>query len=100
MPKTWSELKAELADHPEARDGYARARIAHEFGAGVRQRREEAGLTQAQLARLVGTSQPAIARLEAGGTRPSLETIAALSRALATTFLITPTGVESADAAT
>jgi HTH-type transcriptional regulator/antitoxin HipB len=99
MPKRWSDLKAELAESPEARAAYDRARIAHAFGAGVRLSRERAGLTQAELARLIGTSQPAIARLEAGGTQPTLETIASLSRALGTTFLITPTGVESANAA-
>lgn len=96
MPKSWSELKAERTGDSEVRAGYERARLAHEFGMRVRRRRDELGLTQLDLARSVGTSQPAIARLEAGGTQPTLETIAALSRALDTTWLIGPAGVGSA----
>lgn len=37
--------------------------------------RREAGLTQQQLAERAGTSQPAVARLEAGGGSPSLATV-------------------------
>jgi len=43
--------------------------------------RQDAGLTQEELARRVGTSQPAIARLEAGGTSPSVATLERLARA-------------------
>ncbi len=43
--------------------------------------RREAGLTQAELARRAGTSQPAIARLEAGRASPSLETLERLAGA-------------------
>ncbi len=95
MPKSWSELKQERANHPDAQAGYERARVAYEFGRRVRERREELGLTQVELSRLVGTSQPAIARMEAGGTQPTLETISALSRALHATWLISPEGITS-----
>jgi transcriptional regulator with XRE-family HTH domain len=47
----------------------------------IRQARQRAGLTQAELARQAGTSQPAVARLEAGLTSPTLETMARLTRA-------------------
>ena len=43
--------------------------------------RHERGLTQEELARRAGTSQPAIARLEAGGASPSLATLERLARA-------------------
>ena len=43
--------------------------------------RQNAGLTQAELARRAGTSQPAIARLEAGESSPSLATLDRLARA-------------------
>jgi transcriptional regulator with XRE-family HTH domain len=43
--------------------------------------RQNARLTQAELARRAGTSQPAIARLEAGEASPSLDTLNRLARA-------------------
>ena len=45
--------------------------------------RTEGGLTQAELARrMVGTAQSAIARMEGGGTRPTLETVEKLAAAV------------------
>ncbi len=41
----------------------------------VYQLRVDADLTQAELARRMGTTQSAIARMESGGTRPTLETL-------------------------
>ena len=40
------------------------------------------GLTQAQLAEMVGTRQPSIARLENGASLPSLSTMKKLAKAL------------------
>ena len=50
-------------------------------GAVVRQIRERAGLTQSELARRSGTSQPAIARLEAGQGSPTVATLQNLAKA-------------------
>ena len=47
----------------------------------VREARTRAGLTQAELARRVSTSQPAIARIEAGRSQPSFDRVVALVRA-------------------
>ena len=44
------------------------------LGVLIPEARERAGLTQADVARRAGTSQPAIARYEAGQARPRLET--------------------------
>ena len=44
-----------------------------EIARAVRALREKAGLSQAQLAKKVGTKQPGIARVESGRTVPSLE---------------------------
>jgi ribosome-binding protein aMBF1 (putative translation factor) len=43
--------------------------------------RTRAGLTQAQLARKMGTTQPVVARLESGRTRPSMRTLGRLAEA-------------------
>jgi hypothetical protein len=47
----------------------------------VREARLRAGLTQRQLAARVGTSQPLVARIEAGRVRPSFERVLQLVRA-------------------
>jgi uncharacterized protein len=48
----------------------------------LRLARQTAGLTQAELARRAGTSQPAIARYESGATSPSVRTLERLLYAL------------------
>lgn len=57
------------------------ARIS-EFRELVYRLRTEAGLTQAELADRMGTTQSAIARMEGGGTRPTLETLERLAVAV------------------
>lgn len=44
--------------------------------------RDAAGLTQAELAHLIGTKQPAIARIENGETFPSVQTLSKIATAL------------------
>ncbi len=46
----------------------------------VREARKRAGLTQAELAHRLGTSQSAVARWERGTVHPSLETLRAIVR--------------------
>jgi ribosome-binding protein aMBF1 (putative translation factor) len=58
-------LGKQLRD-PEFRHHLEQRRLVHEVAVVVRRMREQAGLTQAQLAGLVGTSQPMIARMERG----------------------------------
>jgi uncharacterized protein len=55
--------------------------VANELVAMIRRVRLEAGLTQAELARCAGTSQPAIARYEQGDTTPTLATLERLMAA-------------------
>src|SRR5207248_7090294 len=50
--------------------------------------RNRAGLTQKQLARKMGTTQPVVARLEGGRTRPSMRTLERLARATGSRLLI------------
>ena len=48
----------------------------------MRQARERVGMTQAELASRIGSAQPAVARLEAGGITPSLDTLRRIAAAL------------------
>ncbi|MDE2058520.1 MAG: helix-turn-helix transcriptional regulator [candidate division NC10 bacterium] len=50
--------------------------------------RNRAGLTQQQLARRMGTTQPVVARLESGRTRPSMRTLERLAEATRSRLLI------------
>ena len=59
----------------EGREEYQRTRLAVDVADQVRALRGKLGISQGELARRMGTSQPVIARLEAGGGPPSLRTL-------------------------
>jgi transcriptional regulator with XRE-family HTH domain len=63
----------------------------------VREARRRAGLTQAELAERVGTTQSAIARLEAGATSPSLARVDQLVRACGLTLVVELDGEDRVD---
>jgi transcriptional regulator with XRE-family HTH domain len=54
-------------------------------GKRLRQLRESRGLTQDQLAALVGTERENVSRYETGGSTPKIETLGKLANALCTT---------------
>ena len=61
---------------------YEATRLALDVGEKVRDAREAAGLTQRELASRMGTSQAAVARLEAGGVGATLTTLQKVAAAL------------------
>jgi transcriptional regulator with XRE-family HTH domain len=74
-PLPLARLRARLSG---AEEGWFFASIADEVAA----RRSERGLSQAELAKLVGTTQSAIARLESGGRPPRIDTLLRIADAL------------------
>ena len=86
MPKairrSWASIKQERAKSSVRRTAYREAREAFDIAAQVRRAREDAGITQQELAERIGSTQPAMARLEAGGVRPSLATLERIAAAL------------------
>ncbi|MDE5556988.1 MAG: helix-turn-helix domain-containing protein [Ruminococcus sp.] len=52
------------------------------FGQKIRNRREELGYTQTELAKRVHTTQPYVSRLENGNFNPSMQMIVKISTAL------------------
>lgn len=74
----YAEVKARLLADPKTRAAYDALDPAFQ----IARLRIEAGLTQAQLAELVGTKQPSIARLERGQTQPTIEFLRRLGAAL------------------
>ena len=58
------------------------------LAAAVIDARNRAGLTQQQLAQKMGTTQPAVARLESGRVRPSMRTLERFAKATGSRLLI------------
>ena len=80
--RSWASIKRARADSKERRAGYRQAKEAFGLAERVRQARERLGITQAELAFRIGSTQPAIARLEAGGSTPSFATLRRIAGAL------------------
>jgi HTH-type transcriptional regulator / antitoxin HipB len=93
--RAWSEVRADRLTEPEARQAYWVAMRAFHIGEEIRRLRTECGLSQRQLAELLGVSQSVVARLEAGGVEPRLSTLDRVAKALGVElevrFLTTPT---------
>src|SRR2546428_4067319 len=79
---SWSTIKRTRKNSVTRREGYRRAREAFELAARARRARERLGMTQAELASRIGSTQPAVARLEAGGVTPGLATLRRIAAAL------------------
>jgi DNA-binding XRE family transcriptional regulator len=98
--RTADEIAAEELRDPAVRYEYERTALANAVAIRVIRYRADNGLSQTALARQLGMSQPAIARLEAGDHEPSLAMLARLARGLGTDFSIdiTPSSLELRDA--
>lgn len=79
---TWDDIKAGRPLSEEGRAAYDNEARISAFRAMVYRLRTEAGVTQAELADRMGTTQSAIARMEGGGARPTLETLEKLAAAV------------------
>jgi HTH-type transcriptional regulator/antitoxin HipB len=80
--RSWAHIKRAKAGSQDRRVAYRQAKEAFELAERVRQAREHLGITQADLATRIGSTQPAIARLEAGGVTPSFDTLRRIAAAL------------------
>jgi HTH-type transcriptional regulator/antitoxin HipB len=85
---TINELKRHRIDAMSAEEraafdeAYEATRLAIDVGEKIRAAREAAGLSQRELASRMGTSQAAVARLEAGGVGATLTTLQKVAAAL------------------
>lgn len=77
------DVLAHEMSNPVVRASYTERRYVQEIARAVRSMRESAGLSQDQLATLVGMKQPAIARLETSqGSTPQWRTLNRIALAL------------------
>lgn len=82
--KNLKTLKAELLTDPEVRRAYDELAPEYEIARAIIRARTARGLTQAELAERMGTSQSYVARLESGRTLPSTRTLLKVASATGT----------------
>lgn len=80
--KDWGTLKQELLKDPEVKKEYDRLTPRYAVISAIIKARMEKGITQAALAKKMGTKQSAIARVESGNANPSLDFLERLAQAL------------------
>lgn len=81
MARKASELFSEWMKDPEYRKEYERLAPEFEQAKILITARSRAGLSQAQVARKMRTTQPMVARLESGRQKPSMSTLERYARA-------------------
>lgn len=79
-----SRLAAKWREDPEFMREYEALEEEFALAAALIKARANAGLTQEELAKRMGTTQSAIARLEGGKSRPSTATLAKFAKATGT----------------
>ncbi|MCG5531747.1 helix-turn-helix domain-containing protein [Halorhodospira halochloris] len=73
--KSHEDFKAELLEDPEVRREYDQLAPEFEFIQTLVSARSQAGLSQAEVARRMGTTQSVVVRLEGGRTAPTWKTL-------------------------
>ena len=80
--KSFKQFKKESLTDPEVKRAYNEQDIGFQLLRLLIKERIRLGITQAELAKSIGTKQSAIARFEAGNSNPTLDFIQKLSSAL------------------
>jgi ribosome-binding protein aMBF1 (putative translation factor) len=81
MTIPFEKLKARLLANPKVKAEYDALAAEFEISAELIKARRRAGLSQAEIAARMGTSQSTIARLESGQTLPSTKTLLRFAKA-------------------
>ncbi|MBI2444076.1 MAG: helix-turn-helix transcriptional regulator [Candidatus Magasanikbacteria bacterium] len=86
--KSYRSVKKQLLKNKSVRAAYAALDAEFAVARMVIEQRERKGLTQAALARKVGTKQSAIARLESGSYNPTILFVSKVAKALDRRFSV------------
>lgn len=78
----YDEFEAELLKKPEIRKEYEALKPKYDMVRILIKRRSKLGMSQTELARRIGTRQPAISRLEKGDYNTTLSTLFRATEAL------------------
>jgi transcriptional regulator with XRE-family HTH domain len=84
MSSSLKDFRARALARPEVKKAYDELKEEFAFLDEVLRARAESGLTQAEIARRIGTTQSAVARLESGSSKhsPSVATLQKYARAV------------------
>jgi DNA-binding XRE family transcriptional regulator len=88
MTITFEKLNARLLANPKVKAEYDALAPEFEIAAELLRARLRAGLSQAELAARMGTSQSTVARLESGQTLPSTKTLLRYAEATGSKFRV------------
>jgi DNA-binding XRE family transcriptional regulator len=81
-PTTYEEFEAELLERPGVRREFEALQPKYDLIRALIQRRHQQGISQAELAKMVGMQQPAISRLENGSHSTAIGTVIKVASAL------------------
>ncbi|MGI2336358.1 MAG: helix-turn-helix domain-containing protein [Dehalogenimonas sp.] len=90
MNNEYDKFEAELLTRPGIRKAYEELTPKYTLIEELIQRRNDLKISQRELARRIGTRQPAISRLEAGDNNTRIETLIKVAEALDLKFTLTP----------
>lgn len=85
----WKEHKARLMKDPEFRAEYEALEPVYQLARILVQKRTERELSQTEMARLMGTKQAVVSRLENVATDPRFSTVQSIADALGTKITLT-----------
>ncbi len=88
MTISLDKLRTRLLANPKVKAEYDALAPGFEISAELVKARLRAGLSQAELAARMGTSQSAVARLESGQTLPSTKTLLRFAKATGSKFQV------------
>ena len=91
----YEDFEAELLKKPEIRREYEALKPKYEMIKILIKRRNQLRITQKQLAKTIGTKQPAISRLESGDYNTRLDTLFKVATALDLNIDISPIEVSA-----
>lgn len=80
--KTWQEVRKELLSDPATKKEYDKLAPRYALISELIAARLKKGMTQADVAKKIGTRQSAIARLEGGNVNPSLDFLERIAKVL------------------
>ena len=86
---SYEQIARRRRDGAQFREGYEEARRAFLIGQAVRERRLALGLSQTEVATRAGMTQPALSRLEVGGTVPTIPVLERIAAALGAELIVT-----------